>query len=101
MRDSPRPRREIAIEVTPAIIRTAFGMSTFLQLDQELDRKTISKSARGGEVDDSLLAERLRDLAPSMEYESESDSSEDESVIMEFTAGEKRKLFVISVHCPS
>lgn len=90
-----KSQRDLPFSETPAIMRTSSGMSTFLQLNQEMDRKRgTSKSnlppAQGN------LAERLKDLAVQEEHDSDSDtvySPKDESP---GTIGEKRKPLVPS-----
>jgi len=91
---SPKPQRDIPFADTPAIVRTASGMSTFVQLDREMNRLDSGKLAN------SSLAERLRDFISPVEDESESDagSSEDGSIAMDGEVGGKRKLFVSPVY---
>ncbi|KAH9485856.1 Transcriptional activator spt7 [Psilocybe cubensis] len=71
-----RPRRGVAFAESPAIIRTPEGMSLFRDLDRQLD------SARPP----SNLAQTLKELAPSTEYESDTEPAESSST------GDKRKM---------
>ncbi|KAF8161610.1 hypothetical protein B0H34DRAFT_841288 [Crassisporium funariophilum] len=80
--------RDVPFSETPALIRSAEGMSTFLELEKQVN----SPHSR------SNLAFRLRELAPVVEYESDLEQSggyspdEMAMVIDNSIAGDKRKM---------
>ncbi|EGO00559.1 hypothetical protein SERLA73DRAFT_71569 [Serpula lacrymans var. lacrymans S7.3] len=101
-----KPRRDVAFPDSPAIIRTAEGMVTFRQMDEELNA-TAGPSfashapARGLSNGVSSLPERLRSYAMPIESESE---TEDERLIdsahTEGDAAGKRKINGITAQRP-
>lgn len=88
---SKRPRRDGSFADSPAIVRSAEGMATFLQLDRELDRwMNAPHPANGGADSVQHLEHRL------MRYVSVSDDESDFGSASLHTIdggiGEKRKL---------
>ncbi|TFK33829.1 hypothetical protein BDQ12DRAFT_727456 [Crucibulum laeve] len=89
-------RRDLPFPETPAITRTPAGMSTFLQLDKEL-QDTAGPSQQ--------LVDRLREMVPPIEYESESETDkshtpDDSAMAVDGVVGDKRKLNGIGDHRP-
>jgi transcriptional activator SPT7 len=87
----PKQRQDIPFSDTPAIVRTPAGMSTFLQLDQDLNRNRVSaKAAPSADSDDQDLARRLKELAIPAEDGIDCDDVDSPGSIQ--SVGEKRKL---------
>jgi transcriptional activator SPT7 len=77
--------RDIQFSDTPALIRTGDGMMTFLDFDLHIESPNLR----------SDLAQKLRDLAPILEYEDESSdihAPDDSAMIVNSASGDKRKM---------
>lgn len=76
-----KARRNASFEDSPAILRTPEGMAKFLDLDKGV----------GSSQPKSTLAHTLREMAPTVE--GESDSDDDSAMVVDgAVAGDKRKL---------
>ncbi|KIP09038.1 hypothetical protein PHLGIDRAFT_103496 [Phlebiopsis gigantea 11061_1 CR5-6] len=84
--NAPAPRRDAPFAETPAILRTAEGMSEFAQLDRELDARLQGEFLANG-LSGPSLEEQLRYYAG---VESEGDS--DDMLTADGEVGEKRKI---------
>jgi hypothetical protein len=93
IRLSAKQRQDIPFSEMPAIVRTPASMSTFLQLDQDLNRNRVaSKAVPPSETHDPNLVRKLKELALPMEDEIDSEDADSPGSIE--SVGEKRKLYV-------
>ena len=91
IRLSAKQRQDIPFSDMPAITRTPAAMSTFLQLDQDLNRNRVgSKTVLPTEAHDPNLVRKLKELALPLEDEIDSDDADSPGSIE--SVGEKRKL---------
>lgn len=91
-----RSRKDTSFEESPAIIRTTTGMSTFLDLDKELDARLAALSINGSLTSDPL-EDRLRDFASPLDHDNGLDEGPEFALrTLEASVGEKRKLYVLS-----
>lgn len=87
-----RARKDTTFEDSPAIIRTATGMSTFLDLDRELDARLAALSINGYPASDEI-EDRLRGLIPSLDAGNDDEDGPEFALrTLEAEVGEKRKL---------
>lgn len=80
-------RRDLPFPDTPAVVRTPSGMLTFRNLDRELAKFSKIPPTHH---DTHSLANRLRELTPSLDCETETEECTDDSSNM--VVGDKRKL---------
>ena len=79
------PRRDAPFSDTPAILRTAEGMTEFAQLDRELDARLNGEFLANG-LSGPSLEERLR------QYVGSEVELDEDAVLADGEVGEKRKL---------
>ncbi|KII95476.1 hypothetical protein PLICRDRAFT_150218 [Plicaturopsis crispa FD-325 SS-3] len=85
--------RDVPFAETPAIVRTASGMTTFAQLDREIDEQAGPSKQSYGYDGTPTLSDRLTSFAVPTQYDSdENDSSFDDSTkSSQEEVGDKRK----------